>query len=60
MVNIYKQIKAVRKTWSAGAKPKLNFEETTAAYKKVYDLQAEEKKLQDAEEKRVKEKKPCV
>jgi hypothetical protein len=60
LLDIYKEIKAIRKTWSEGAVPKLNFEETTAAYKKVYDLQAKEKKLQDAEEKRVAEKRPCV
>lgn len=60
MLDIYKEIKAIRKTWSAGAVPKLTFEQNTAAYKKVYDLQAKEKELQSAEHKRVMEKRPCV
>jgi uncharacterized lipoprotein YddW (UPF0748 family) len=60
LLDIYKQIKAIRKTWQAGAMPKLTFEQNTAAYKKVYDLQAQERKLQNAEEERVRERRPCV
>jgi hypothetical protein len=40
LLDIYKQMKAITKTWQEGAVPKLTFEQTTAAYKKVYDLQA--------------------